>query len=84
MVKQVHGGSTVKIAKELQNYLDRNGLIVNVIGSKVAVIDGDGKIIITGATVHTAVKKAIWQNLCFCEDHESRRVRKKMGEPSAE
>lgn len=74
----------MKLAKELQDYLDRNGLIVDVVGLKVAVIDGEGKVICTGATIHTTVKKAIWRNVCFCQDHESRSVRNKMGRPSAE
>jgi len=73
------GGDKMKLAKELQKYLDRNGFIVDVQGPglKALVIDRDGKVISTGATVHTAVRKVIWCDTCYCQEHKPRGVRKK-------
>lgn len=67
----------VTLAKELQDYLDRNGLTVDVVGNQIAVIDHEGKVITTGATIHTAVKKVIWCNACYCQGYKPRGVRKK-------
>ncbi|CAK7059951.1 MAG: hypothetical protein MESAZ_01577 [Saezia sanguinis] len=50
----------MKLDQELQDYLDKNNLTVDVIGFRPAVFDREGNVICMGGTVHTAVRKAIW------------------------
>ncbi|CAK7009916.1 MAG: hypothetical protein MESAZ_00406 [Saezia sanguinis] len=57
----------MKLANNLLRFLDRNGLTVHFNGSRIAVHDREGKVICTGATVHTAVRKAVWLNPCSCK-----------------
>jgi hypothetical protein len=64
----------MRLAKALEAYLDKNGLVVDVLplDRKALVINKDGKVISAGATVHTAVRKAIWCDTCECQNHKPR------------
>lgn len=57
----------MKLDWELQEYLDANGLTAMFDGERFEVSDKDGRVICTGATVHTAVRKAVWLNACPCQ-----------------
>lgn len=56
------------IANELQSYLDRNRLTVELNGVKYEVIDKEKKVICRGVTFQMAVRKAIWLSACPCQE----------------
>lgn len=58
----------MKLARELRKYLDKDHLTVDFDGSRVVVLDQNSKVVCTGATVHTAVRKAILLNTCPCTE----------------
>lgn len=62
----------MKLAKNLLSYLDRHNLTVDLNGSRVIVLDPEGKAICTGATVHTAVRKAMWLCVCPCQGSKTK------------
>jgi len=56
----------MKLHRTLQNYLFDNRLYVSPINDRYEVIDQNNNRICTGATKHTAVKKAMWLDSCPC------------------
>jgi len=61
-------GCTMKLARKLRKYLDRDNLTVDFDGPRVTILDLEGKEVCSGATVHTAVRKAILLNVCPCTE----------------
>lgn len=56
----------MKVAEELRNFLEQNHLTLDLVDGRPAVLDEQGTVICTGATVHTALRKAMLLNTYPC------------------